>query len=168
MLEPAVGMIPAADPDFARPGATACDCQLQLEGLDSLACPNDQNIIPLPITSTKSWSTCSREAVFYYALFLSWKLTFRFYRVLISCFWFSRGPLWGLWIKYHRDGGSDSIGGNILLKKIVSSCQQYLMIWMFPFLWFLNHKILLNLAVSPRCVRWTHNGNLHGPQHATP
>jgi hypothetical protein len=49
---------------------------------------------------------------FYEALFLSWKLVFGFYRVYrvsISCFWFYRGPLLGLWTKYHRDVGSDSI-----------------------------------------------------------
>ena len=73
--------------------------------------------IPLPITSTKSWSTCSKKNIclfFYFneALFLSWKLVFGFYRVYrvsISCFWFYRGPLLGLWTKYHRDVGSDSI-----------------------------------------------------------
>ena len=74
-------------------------CQLPLQNLDNLG------------------ARAPNRLFFYYALFLSWKLVFRFYRVLISCFWLYRGPLLGLWTKYHRDGGSDSIGGNILLKK---------------------------------------------------
>ena len=84
--------------------------------------------IMYPFKSIVQWSPCQlplqnlgarapNRLFFYYALFLSWKLVFRFYRVLISCFWLYRGPLLGLWTKYHRDGGSDSIGGNILLKK---------------------------------------------------
>ena len=71
--------------------------------------------ITLLMSSARAWSTCSKETVFYYALCLPWKLAFRSYRVSISCFLFYRGPLFGFSTKYHRDGGSDSIGGKILL-----------------------------------------------------